>query len=160
MRSCSPTPVVVNTAFDHRPLDYDLGIGAGDDSEQAVRLILEFLRDTEGVPAEPAPVLLLDFAPSPVRLRVRCGMAEARRRPGRLRQGVTPVKNQSTSHGIALPIPTQPILFHDQTDAGDGDCARQCEGWPAGNTGVLASRNVAGAIRHLSGFKSREAEGE
>lgn len=36
--------------------------------------------------------------------------------------------------GINLPFPTQQILFHDQTEATDGDRTRQREGWPAGDT--------------------------
>jgi len=38
--------------------------------------------------------------------------------------------------------------------------ARPREGWPAGNTGVPASRQVADAIRHVSGSRPRGAEGE
>jgi hypothetical protein len=41
---------------------------------------------------------------------------------------LTAVKNQLTAHGIDLPFPTQQILFHDQTEGGDGDRARPREG--------------------------------
>ena len=34
--------------------------------------------------------------------------------------------------GIDLPFPTTQVLFHDQTEATDGDRRRQREGWPAG----------------------------
>ena len=33
--------------------------------------------------------------------------------------------------GIDLPFPTQQVLFHDQTEATDGDRRQQREGWPA-----------------------------
>ena len=38
--------VVVNTAFEHRPLEYDVGIGYGDDIDRARGLILEAVRGT------------------------------------------------------------------------------------------------------------------
>ena len=41
--------VVVNTAFEHRRLEYDVGIGYGDDIDRARGLILEAVRGTEGV---------------------------------------------------------------------------------------------------------------
>ena len=73
---------------------------------------------------------------------------------------LTAVTNQLKSHGINLPLPTLQILFHDQTDDRDGDRARQREGWATANTDVPVSRQVPDAIRHLSGSKPREAEGE
>ena len=42
-------PVVVNTAFEHRRLEDDVGIGYGDDIDRARGLILEAVRGTEGV---------------------------------------------------------------------------------------------------------------
>lgn len=155
--------VVVNTAFEHRRLEYDVGIGYGDDIDRARGLILEAVRGTEGVLAEPAPdVLLMDFAPSSVSLRVRWWIAPPKRADALDARDkvLTAVKNQLKSHGIDLPFPTQQILFHDQTEDSDGDRARQREGWPAGNTDVPPSRKVADAIRHLSGSKPRGAEGE
>lgn len=155
--------VVVNTAFAHRRLEYDVGIGYGDDVDRARGLILDAVRGTEGVLAEPAPdVLLMDFAPSSVSLRVRWWIAPPKRADALDARDkvLTAVKNQLRSHGIDLPFPTQQILFHDQTEDSDGDRARQREGWPAGNTEVPASRKLADAIRHLSGSKPRRVEGE
>ena len=60
--------------------------------------------------------------------------------------------------GPDLPFPTRQILFHDRTEGSDGDRARQREGRPAGNPDVPASREVADAIRHLSGSKRRGAD--
>ena len=155
--------VVVNTAFEHRRLEYDVGIGYSDDIDRARGLILEAVRGTEGVLAEPAPdVLLMDFAPSSVSLRVRWWIAPPKRADALDARDkvLTAVKNQLTSHGIDLPFPTQQILFHDQTEDSDGDRARQREGWPAGNTDVPASRKVADAIRQMSGSTPRGAAGE
>lgn len=155
--------VVVNTAFEHRRLEYDVGIGYGDDIERARGIILATLRGTEGVLAEPAPdVLLMDLAPSSVCLRVRWWIAPPKRADALDARDkvLTAVKNQLTFHGIDLPFPTHQILFHDQTEDGDGDRARQREGWPAGSRDVPASRRMADAIRHPSGSKPRRAEDE
>lgn len=153
--------VVVNTAFEHRRLEYDIGIGYGDDVDRARGLILEAVRGTEGVLAEPAPdVLLMDFAPSSVNLRVRWWIAPPKRADALDARDkvLTAVKHQLTSHGIDLPFPTQHILFHDQTEDRDGDRARQREGWPAGGAAVPASRKVADAIAHLSRSEPRRAD--
>jgi small-conductance mechanosensitive channel len=45
-------------------------------------------------------------------------------------QALHAVKDALTAAGIDLPFPTQQVLLHDQTEATDGDRARQREGWP------------------------------
>jgi small-conductance mechanosensitive channel len=50
------------------------------------------------------------------------------------------IKNTLTAHGIDLPFPTQQILWHDQTEATDGDRRQQREGWPAGQGAVPNAR--------------------
>ncbi len=47
--------VLVNTAFEQRRSEYDVGIGYGDDVEAACSVIREALGDVEGVAHEPAP---------------------------------------------------------------------------------------------------------
>jgi small conductance mechanosensitive channel len=47
--------IIVRTAFEQRRTEYDVGIGYGDDVDAACRLILDALRNTEGVESEPAP---------------------------------------------------------------------------------------------------------
>jgi small-conductance mechanosensitive channel len=64
--------VTVNTAFEARRLEYDLGVGYGDDLESARRIVLETLREVEGVLSDPAPdVLVVAFGDFSVALRVR-----------------------------------------------------------------------------------------
>jgi small conductance mechanosensitive channel len=155
--------VVVNTAFEHRRLEYDVGIGYSDDVDRARDVILEAVRSTAGVLAEPAPdVLLMDFASSSINLRVRWWIAPPKRADALDARDrvLTAVKNQLTAHGIDLPFPTQQVLFHDQTEESDGDRARQREGWPAGNTDVPASRKIADAIRLTSGSKAQGRSGQ
>jgi small conductance mechanosensitive channel len=109
--------------FQHRRLEYD-GIGCSDDIDRARGLILESLRGREGVLAEPAPdVLLMDFAPSSISLRVRRWIAPPRRADALdVRDKVlTAVKHQLTAHPIDLPFPTQQILFHVQPRGADGE---------------------------------------
>jgi small conductance mechanosensitive channel len=131
--------VTVNTAFDHRRLEYDVGIGYGDDIGQAKQLILEAMRETEGVLSEPAPdAIVVELAGSSVNIRARWWIQPPRRADALELQDrvLTAIKNKLTEHGIDLPFPTQQILFHDQTEATDGDRARQREGWPAGQREV------------------------
>lgn len=153
--------VVVNTAHEHRRLEYDIGIGYGDDVDLARRLMLEAVRRTEGVLAEPAPdVLLMDFAPSSVTLRLRWWIAPPRRSDAldARDQVLTAVKRQLTAHGIDLPFPTQHVLFHDQTEDTDGDRRRQREGWPAGPGEAPESRKVADAIAHIPRSGPRQVD--
>ncbi|MCU0548972.1 MAG: hypothetical protein MUC48_06455 [Leptolyngbya sp. Prado105] len=42
---------------------------------------------------------------------------------------LTAIKQKLTANGIDVPFPIQQILFHDQTEATDGDRTRQREGW-------------------------------
>jgi small conductance mechanosensitive channel len=51
--------VTVNTAFESRRLQYDVGIGYGDDIDQAKELILEAIASVEGVLREPSPDALV-----------------------------------------------------------------------------------------------------
>ena len=125
--------VVVNTAFTFRRLEYDVGIGYGDDVEQARAEILRAVRATEGVLTDPPPdVLLMDLASSSVNLRVRWWISPPQRADALDSRDrvLTAVKAALTACGIDLPFPTQQILFHDQTEDSDGDRARQREGWP------------------------------
>lgn len=126
--------VTVNTAFPARRLEYDVGIGYGDDLERARSLVLDALKNTEGVLAEPAPdVLVIALADYSVTLRIRWWA-----RSGRAETLVTQdhvlrtIKRTFDDHGIDMPFPTQQLLFHDQTETPDGDRQAQREGWPAG----------------------------
>ncbi|MBO0357053.1 mechanosensitive ion channel [Hymenobacter sp. BT186] len=64
--------VTVNTAYDKRRLQYDIGIGYGDDIAKARQLIVEAMRGVDGVLTDPAPeALVVDLAGSSVNLRAR-----------------------------------------------------------------------------------------
>ncbi len=125
--------VLVNTAFDKRRLQMRLAIGNGDSIADAKRVILDTARGVEGVLADPAPVgrvaELGDFA---VQLDLFVWIdppqrVEALDLTDRVLEQAKAALQRA---GIDLPFPTQQILFHDQTEATDGDRARQREGWP------------------------------
>lgn len=47
--------IIVRTAFPKRRAEYDVGIGYGDDLDNACRVILEGLKAVEGIETDPAP---------------------------------------------------------------------------------------------------------
>lgn len=150
--------VTVNTAFEHRRLQYDIGIGYGDDIDEARRLILEAIHEIDGVLETPAPdAIVVELAGSTVNIRARWWVQPPRRADVLDMQDrvLTNIKNTLTANGIDLPFPTQQILFHDQTEATDGDRARQREGWPAGNGKVPKSRSIGNALKQLAEIKSQ-----
>ena len=125
--------VVVNTAFDKRRSEYDIGIGCNDDWDAARRLMVEACAKVENVLSDPGPeaipVELGDFA-NVVRLRwwTASDQSSVRHTKGEVLQAVYKALDGA---GIDMPYPTQVHLFHDQTDEHDGDRARQREGWPS-----------------------------
>jgi len=150
--------VTVNTAFEERRMEYDVGIGYGDDIARAKQLILEAIRETEGVLSHPAPdVLLVGLAESTVNIRARWWVQPPRRADVLdLQDGVLmAIKTKLTANGIDLPFPTQQILFHDQTEETDGDRSRQREGWPAGRGDVPQPRSISGSLRRLVEMRSQ-----
>jgi small conductance mechanosensitive channel len=144
--------VTVNTAYEHRRLEYDVGIGYGDDTERAKELMLEAMKGVEGVLADPAPdVLLVGLAGSTVNLRARWWIEPPRRSDALDTQDrvLLAIKKTLSANGIDLPFDTRMVLFHDQTEETDGDRRRQREGWPAGQGEVPRPRGVAAALREL-----------
>ncbi|KST69989.1 mechanosensitive ion channel family protein [Mastigocoleus testarum] len=148
--------VTVNTAFEHRRIQYDVGIGYGDDIDLAKQLILEAIHETEGVLKNPAPdAIVVDLADSTVKIRARWWIAPPRRAEVLdFRDKVlAAIKNKLTDSGIDLPFPTQQILFHDQTEETDGDRIRQREGWPAGNGKTPKSHTISSHLQKIAQMK-------
>jgi len=150
--------VTVNTAFENRRLEYDIGIGYGDDIDEARRLMLEAMRETNGVLETPTPdAIVVELAGSTVNIRARWWVAPPRRADVLDLQDrvLTNIKNKLTANGIDLPFPTQQILFHDQTEATDGDRAHQREGWPAGKGKVPQSRSISSSLKRFAEIKAQ-----
>lgn len=142
--------VTVNTAFDKRRVEYDIGIGYGDDIEEARQLILGVLGRLENVLQTPAPdVLVFGLADYSVTLRVRWWINQPTRAEtlDSRDRVLSEIKQTLLAHGIDLPFPTQQILFHDQTEETDGDRTRQREGWPAGK-GMVPQPRTNGHLAH------------
>lgn len=128
-------PVVVNTAFEKRRSQYDVGIGYGDDLRAASQVMLSTLNSVEGVLQDPAPeVLIADLAGATVNLRARWWTAPDQASVVHTASEVTAqIKQALDGASIDMPYPTQVLLLHDQTEETDGDRTRQREGWPAGD---------------------------
>ena len=136
--------VTVNTAFEQRRLQYDIGIGYGDDIAAAPArdpaCAARRARHPAGARAGSAGRRTSTTAPS---TSARAGGSIPPRRTDvmvSMDQALHAIKDALTEEGIDLPFPTQQILFHDQTEATDGDRARQREGWPAGRGEVPGPR--------------------
>ena len=129
--------VTVNTAHLKRRLEYDFGLGYGDDIANAKRILLDVARTTPGVLQEPAPdVLVVRLAESSINVRLRWWVQPPRQFDVLTSQDLVLEKAAAAllAAGIDLPFPTQQILFHDQTEETDGDRSRQREGWPPGQS--------------------------
>ena len=144
--------VVVNTAFDSRRSEYDIGVGCNDNWNRARELMVEACSKVDGVLAEPAPetipIALGDFA-NIIRLRwwTKSDRATLIHTFGEVLQAVY---LRLDEEGIDMPYPTHVQLFHDQTEETDGDRAKQREGWPAGKGEVPKTRRIADAISERS----------
>lgn len=130
--------VVVNTAFETRRSEYDIGIGCNDDWFKAREVIENACMGVEGVEQDPAPETIpieLGDSANVVRLRwwTKSDRANQIHTFGRVLQAVYIALDEE---GIDMPYPTQVHLFHDQTEETDGDRKTQREGWPAGKGDV------------------------
>ena len=134
--------VTVKTAYAQTRSQYDVGIGYGDDWDEAIRLAREAAAGVEGVLADPAPEALawaLDESAKVV--RVRWWTASPRADVVEVWSGVLRAVSKAYDEaGIDMPFPTQVHLFHDQTEEVDGRRGRQREGWPAAGRDVPAAR--------------------
>jgi small-conductance mechanosensitive channel len=116
--------VTVNTAFDNRRLEYDVGIGYGDEIDLTKQLMLEAMHSLDEVLKDPPPdALVMELAESTVKIRVRWWIHPPRRADDLASRDkvTTAIKKTLVANGIDLPFPTQQILFHDQTEETDGD---------------------------------------
>ena len=142
--------VTVNTANDKRRMQYDVGIGYSDSISEAKKVMLEVLNSIPDVMSDPAPdAIVVDLAGSSVNIRIRYWIHPPRQADVLNTQDIVleKVKNALTEAGIDLPFPTQQILWHDQTEATDGNRARQREGWPKGEGEAPKPLKIAEVLR-------------
>lgn len=150
--------VTVNTAFESRRLEYDVGIGYGDDIDQAKQLMLQAIHSVDSVLQDPAPeALVMELAESTVNIRARWWIKPPRRADALDSRDkvISAIKKKLVENGIDLPFPTQQILFHDQTEETDGDRSRQREGWPAGKGEVPKTGSISSSLRKLAQIRAQ-----
>ncbi|CAN5770753.1 mechanosensitive ion channel family protein [soil metagenome] len=109
--------VVVNTAYEIRRSEYDVGIGYPDDMLLAKRLIIAAVRDLEGVLKEPGPdVLTVDLSDSSVNLRVRWWTDSNRSDVVATSDRViTAVKLALDEGGVNIPFPIRTVYLNQVT---------------------------------------------
>ncbi len=134
--------IVVRTAHEKRRSQYDIGIGYGDDIGNACDVIRRAIAGVPDVEADPAPEALpWDLAASWVSIRARWWTHSRRADVVHVRAAVIEaVKNALDRAGIDMPFETTVALFHDQTEADEGDRSKQREGWPAATVGPTEPR--------------------
>ncbi len=155
--------VTVNTAFDTRRMEYDVGIGYGDDIDRAKQLMLEAIYSVDEVLREPAPdILVVDLEESSVNIRARWWIKPPRRIDDLISRDkvISAIKQKLyVENGIDLPYPTRQILFHDQTESTDGDRSRQREGWPAGNQQPPKTLRISDSLQQLAQMRGSRNDG-
>lgn len=144
--------VIVNTAFPIRRSEYDIGIGYGDDLARAQELIVQAIRSVPDALEDPAPeALVWDLGASSLILRARWWTDSWRGDVVQIMDQVLGAIAEALGEaGIDMPFDTQVVLFHDQTEATDGDRARQREGWPVGPNGAPRPMTIAGSLQQLA----------
>ncbi|MDX1520888.1 MAG: mechanosensitive ion channel [Anaerolineae bacterium] len=113
--------VIVNTAFDIRRSQYDVGVGYDADIETARKVMLDVLNNTEGVLSDPAPdVILVALDSSSVNLRARWWTDSQRSSVVKTQNKViTRIKYKLDENGIDIPFPIRTVFFHDETKKRD-----------------------------------------
>jgi len=126
--------IIVNTTYDQRCTEYDIGIGCSDDLQKASDIILKVLKNTNGVMKNPEPeVLVIALDDFKNQLRARWWTIPYQIDVLRIRsQVLEKIKQELYASGIDMPFPTQVVLWHDQTEKTDGSRITQREGWPPG----------------------------
>lgn len=124
--------VVVKTAHDLRRSQYDIGIGYGDDLDEAVRVLKEALQDVPELTTDrETEVLPWDLAASWVTIRIRWWTDPTRSSVITARMHVIQsIKKALDEAHIDMPYETYVQLVHNQTEEIDGDRSKQREGWP------------------------------
>ncbi len=110
--------VIVNTSYDIRRSEYDVGIGYADDIPPAKSLILSEVRDVDGVLLDPAPdILTTELSDSSVNLKVRWWTPSTRSDVVSTTDTVvTAIKRALNRGGIDIPFPIRTIYLNSNVD--------------------------------------------
>ncbi len=125
--------VLVRTAFPTSRSHYDVGIGYGDDIQEAREEVLNAMATIDEIERDPAPeALVWGLDASWVTIRARWWTKSDRASVVRVNsQVMTAIKRAMDEKGIDMPYETHVHLFHDQTEDTDGVRGEQREGWPS-----------------------------
>lgn len=125
--------VLVKTAYEKRRSQYDVGVGYGDNIEEACKVIQRAIAGVPEVQSEPPPEALpWELAASWVSIRARWWTDSRRADVVQVHASVIQaIKLALDEAHIDMPYNTQVQLLHDQTESTDGDRGSQREGWPA-----------------------------
>jgi len=134
--------VLVRTAFEYSRSQYDVGIGYGDDIQQAREEIIKAMATVDGIRTDPAPeAIVWGLDASWVTIRARWWTRSDRASVVHTSSEVmTAIKRAMDDKGIDMPYETKVHLFHDQTEETDGARSEQREGWPTASAGDPESR--------------------
>ena len=136
--------VIVNTAFDKRRSQYDIGVGCNDNWQQAREIMIKACAGVEGVLPDPAPEAIpVDMGDFANIIRLRWWTKSDKKSQIHVQGDVIQTVYQALDEaGIDMPYPTYVHLWHDQTDEFDGNRAMQREGWPAAKDKSCDARSV------------------
>ncbi|GHB57962.1 mechanosensitive ion channel family protein [Persicitalea jodogahamensis] len=134
--------VLVKTAHEKRRSEYDVGIGYGDGIEEACEVIRKTVDAIPEVETDPGvEAFPWDLAASWVSIRVRWWTHSRRADVVHTRAKVIKaIKDALDEARIDMPYNTEVHLFHDQTEATEGNRSKQREGWPAPKEGSTQPR--------------------
>ncbi len=134
--------VLVKTAYPKRRSQYDIGIGYGDNIQEACDIIKKTLATIDNIEKDPEPeAFAWDLSASWVTIRVRWWTDSQRSDVVKNQSAVILVLKQALDEAqIDMPYETQVHLFHDQTEERDGVPGEQREGWPAPPDKTVQSR--------------------
>lgn len=107
--------VTVNTAFEQRRWQCDIGVAYSDDIERAKRLIIAALAGVDGVLAQPPPdALVTEFNPDAVVIRATWWtMPPTRRSIFQTQDAVLmAIRNSLRANRVPLPAPVQQVSVH------------------------------------------------
>lgn len=110
--------VTVNTAFEKRRSEYDVGIGYSDDIDLAKKLILEAIQNIDEVLPDPAPeALTLELGDSSINIRARWWTKPVRGEVIHAHDKVvTAIKKRLDANGVDIPFPIRTVFFNDETE--------------------------------------------
>lgn len=145
--------ITVNTTYQFRCTEYDIGIGCNDDLQKASDIILDVMKNIPDVMKNPEPeVLVIALDDFKNQLRIRWWSTPRQIDVIRIKSHVLKkIKEEFYKAGIDIPFPTQVILWHDQTEDTDGNRSKQREGWVPGINPPKANTLATNIVNSIKG---------